>query len=85
MLADGHSVWVAWASLGSGRPAAVAELYQAEVVSAADKLVRRQEDGRLRVLYFEQVFETEAQARAHVAATLDAYASELQSIASRYR
>jgi hypothetical protein len=85
MLADGRSVWIAWAGLSSGNPAAVAELYQAEVVSAADRLVRRHDDGRLRVLYFEQVFETESQAKAHVAATLDAYAADIRSIASRYR
>jgi hypothetical protein len=85
MLADGHSVWVAWAGLGFGRPETSVEMYQAEVVSAADKLVRRKDDGRMRVLYYEKVFETETEAKAHIASTLDAYASELQSIASRYR
>jgi|LakMenE01Jun11ns_1017448.scaffolds.fasta_scaffold9893218_4 hypothetical protein len=85
MLADGRSVWVAWAGISTSERVAVTELYQADVVSGADRLVRRREDGRLRVLCFEKVFEKEAEAKSHIAATLDSYVSAIQTIASRYR
>lgn len=86
-LIDGASVWVAWAgATGAASPLpAHAEAYQADVVSAADRLVRMRDSGRLRVLYFEKIFGTEAEAKSHVVKTLRSLASEINSLADRYR
>lgn len=86
-LADGDVVFAAWACISTTYPdrPACGYIDKVEIVSAADGLVRRS-GGGLRALHsFEETFSTEAEARQHVASTLDGIASSIRSIAETFR
>lgn len=86
-LKNGDVVWAAWAypSTSEGSKPAIARVEKVEVISAADRLVRRNDAGLGVLYFFESVFSTECEARQHVVKVLDGIVAEIRSIADRFR
>lgn len=87
-LVDGSTVWYAWAgpsySHHSSSPAS-ALCERLEVVSGADRLVRRA-GGALKVLApYEMVFASEQAAKSHIVATIEQLAASVRSVADSFR
>lgn len=86
-LKNGDVVWSAWAcpSTSEGSRPAIAKVEKVEVISAADRLVRRNNAGLGVLYFFESLFSTEGEARQHVVGVLDGIVDEIRSIADRFR